>query len=241
MLRFRAGIYLVAKSPLHGPRFGIYHELRRTVVREGPSAPLTSIRAMADTDRLVWVDLEMTGLDAGRNVIVEIACLVTDGTLNPLDGGVSFVVAADEDQLAAMDPFVVDMHTKSGLLPEIPGGLPLAVAEQYVLDYVRAHVTEPRKAPLAGSSVHVDRSFLSVHMPELNNFLHYRIVDVSSIKELTRRWYPDVYANAPAKLGNHRALADIADSIKELAFYRDRVFVPAGMPDPAVAVEAAAE
>lgn len=224
---------------LHERRFGLYHGCCRTLVRKPPSGPLTSIRGMADTDRLVWVDLEMTGLDAGRNVIVEIACLVTDGALNPLDGGVSFVVVADEAQLAAMDPFVVDMHTKSGLLPEIPGGLPVNVAEQYVLDYVKAHVTEPRKAPLAGSSVHVDRSFLSVHMPELHDFLHYRIVDVSSIKELTRRWYPDVYASAPAKLGNHRALADIADSIKELEFYRDRVFLPAGMPDPAVAVEAA--
>lgn len=185
---------------------------------------------MADTDRLVWVDLEMTGLDPQRHVIVELACLVTDGNLNPLDDGVSFVVTATSEQLALMDPFVVNMHTKSGLLPEIEHGLELGVVEQLALDYVRQHVTEAGKAPLAGSSVHVDRMFLAAHMPEFLDFLHYRIVDVSSIKELTRRWYPMHYASAPAKAGNHRALADILDSIKELAYYRSTAFVDSDAP-----------
>ena len=175
-------------------------------------------------DHLVWVDLEMTGLDTSRHVIVEIACLVTDGQLNPLDEGVDFVVAASPEQLAEMDSFVTNMHTKSGLLPQIPGGLTLSVAEQLVLEYVQRHIPEPRKAPLAGSSIHVDRSFLAAQMPALLNHLHYRIVDVSTVKELTRRWYPEVFATSPAKLGDHRALADILDSIKELAFYRERVF-----------------
>lgn len=173
----------------------------------------------------MWVDLEMTGLDSSRHVIVEIACIVTDGGLNPLDEGVSYVVSATPEQLAEMEPFVEDMHRRSGLLPEIPGGLAVGVAEQQVLEYIRSHVAEPRKAPLAGSSVYVDRTFLTAHMPELNNYLHYRIVDVSSVKEITRRWYPEVYLTAPQKVGNHRALADIADSIKELAFYREQVFV----------------
>ena len=179
---------------------------------------------MAETDRLVWVDLEMTGLDPSRHVIVEIAALVTDGELNPLDDGIDLVVRATEAELAQMDSFVVNMHTKSGLLPEIPNGLPLSDAEQVVLDYVKQHVAEPRKAPLAGSSVHVDRGFLAAHMPTFLEFLHYRIVDVSSIKELTRRWYPEVYAAAPPKEGNHRALADVVDSIKELSYYRAHAF-----------------
>ena len=194
------------------------------------SEPLTTIRRMADTDRLVWVDLEMTGLDPQRHVIVELACLITDGDLNPLDEGVSFVVAASAEELAQMDPFVVNMHTKSGLLPEIAHGLELAVVEQLALDYVKQHVTDPGKAPLAGSSVHVDRTFLAAYMPDFLNFLHYRIVDVSSIKELTRRWYPSHYAGAPAKAGNHRALADIFDSIKELSYYRSTAFAAADAP-----------
>jgi oligoribonuclease len=186
---------------------------------------------MADTDKLVWIDLEMTGLEPDRHVIVEIACIVTDSELNPLDDGVSYVVSATEAELAEMDDFVVNMHTVSGLLPEIPQGLSLSDAEQLVLTYVQTHVPEARKAPLAGSSVYVDRGFLSKHMPTLDQHLHYRIVDVSSVKELTRRWYPRVYFAAPAKVGNHRALADIADSIKELAYYRSAVFVPGDGPD----------
>lgn len=186
---------------------------------------------MADTDKLVWIDLEMTGLDLDRHVIVEIACIVTDADLQPLDEGVSYVVSATEAELAHMDDFVINMHTVSGLLPEIPQGMGLADAEQLVLTYVQSHVSEARKAPLAGSSVYVDRGFLAKYMPTLDAYLHYRIVDVSSVKELTRRWYPRVYFASPPKEGNHRALADIVDSIKELAYYRSAVFVPGDGPD----------
>jgi oligoribonuclease len=196
---------------------------------------------MADNDKLVWIDLEMTGLELDRHVIVEIACVVTDAELNPLDEGVSYVVSATEHELAQMDDFVINMHTVSGLLPEIPQGISTADAEQLVLTYVQSHVPEARKVPLAGSSVYVDRAFLSRYMPTLDAYLHYRIVDVSSVKELTRRWYPRVYFAAPAKEGNHRALADIADSIKELSYYRSAVFAPGDGPDTKTARSIAAD
>ena len=138
---------------------------------------------MADAEKLVWMDLEMTGLDPERHVIVEIACIVTDE-------GVSYVVSATPAQLAQMDEVVIDMHTKSELLPEIPNGISNEDAEQLVLTYIKQHVTEPRKAPLAGSSIYVDRMFLNKYMPSLDNYLHYRLVDVSSVKELARRWFP---------------------------------------------------
>ena len=179
---------------------------------------------MSDADRLVWVDLEMTGLLPSEHVIVEIACVVTDAQLNPLDGGISRVIFADDSQLALMDSIVVKMHTESGLITEIPNGVPLQDAEADVLDYIRSHIAEPKKSPLAGSSVYVDRMFLQAHMPALESYLHYRIVDVSSVKELTRRWYPRMYFAAPTKNGNHRALADIFDSIRELSYYRQTVF-----------------
>ena len=190
---------------------------------------------MAETDRLVWIDLEMTGLEPDRHVIVEIACLVTDGNLQPLDEGVSYVVRATDHELAQMDDFVINMHTQSGLLPEIAEGISTEDAEQLVLTYVQKHVAEPKKAPLAGSSIYVDRGFLSKYMPVLDNYLHYRLVDVSSLKELTRRWYPRAYFAAPQKAGNHRALADIRDSITELAFYRATVFTAGEGPDLATA------
>ncbi len=196
---------------------------------------------MADTDKLVWIDLEMTGLEPDRHVIVEIACIVTDAELNPVDEGVSYVITATEHELAQMDDFVINMHTVSGLLPEIEQGMALNDAEQLVLTYIQSHVAEARKAPLAGSSVYVDRGFLSRYMPTLDAYLHYRIVDVSSIKELTRRWYPRVYFAAPPKEGNHRALADISDSIKELAYYRSAVFVPGEGPDTKTARSIAAD
>lgn len=196
---------------------------------------------MADTDKLVWIDLEMTGLEPDRHVIVEIACIVTDAELNPVDEGVSYVITATEHELAQMDDFVINMHTVSGLLPEIEQGMALNDAEQLVLTYIQSHVPEARKAPLAGSSVYVDRGFLSRYMPTLDAYLHYRIVDVSSIKELTRRWYPRVYFAAPPKEGNHRALADISDSIKELAYYRSAVFVPGEGPDTKTARTIAAD
>ena len=183
-------------------------------------------------DRLVWIDCEMTGLDSVKDDIVEIACIVTDAELNELDEGISLVVKpATDTALAAMDEVVVNMHTASGLLEEIPLGIPIADAENQVLAYVRKHVPEARKAPLAGSSVYVDRGFLAVHMPELDGYLHYRLVDVSSIKEMVRRWYPRVYFATPDKNGNHRALGDIRESIAELRYYRDAVFVPQPGPD----------
>jgi oligoribonuclease len=186
---------------------------------------------MASADRLVWIDCEMTGLDPKFDEIVEIACIVTDAELNELDEGITLVVKPGEESFAGMDDFVVNMHTVSGLIEEIPLGIDLADAEQQVLAYVKTHVPEARKAPLAGSSVYVDRGFLANYMPELDAHLHYRLVDVSSVKELTRRWYPRVYFASPEKKGNHRALGDIRDSISELRFYRDAVFVPAPGPD----------
>ena len=186
---------------------------------------------MASADRLVWIDCEMTGLDPKFDEIVEIACIVTDAELNELDEGITLVVKSGEESFAAMDDFVVNMHTVSGLIEEIPLGISLADAEQQVLAYVKSHVPEARKAPLAGSSVYVDRGFLASYMPELDAHLHYRLVDVSSVKELTRRWYPRVYFASPEKTGNHRALGDIRDSISELRFYRDAVFVPQPGPD----------
>ncbi|MEY4348130.1 MAG: hypothetical protein RIS43_549 [Actinomycetota bacterium] len=190
---------------------------------------------MAETDKLVWIDLEMTGLELDRHVIVEIACQVTDGELNPLDEGVSYVVRATEHELAQMDDFVINMHTVSGLLPEISQGISVEDAEQLVLAYIKKHVTESKKAPLAGSSIYVDRGFLSKYMPTLDSYLHYRLVDVSSIKEIARRWYPRAYFASPQKVGNHRALADIADSIRELAFYRATIFAEGDGPDLATA------
>ena len=182
----------------------------------------------ARNDRLVWIDLEMTGLDPTHDQIVEIAAIVTDAELTELDAGISLVVCPpDLAILQGMDQVVVDMHTESGLLTDIPGGVPLAEAGDAVLDYVRSHVNEAGKAPLAGSSVYVDRGFLAQYLPDLDGYLHYRLVDVSTLKELARRWYPRTYFNAPTKTGNHRALADIRESIAELRYYRQTLLVPA--------------
>ena len=186
---------------------------------------------MAAADRLVWIDCEMTGLDPTRDEIVEIACIVTEADLTELDAGISLVVKPNDAPLAAMDDVVVRMHTESGLLEEIPGGTTLEDAQAQVLAYVQQHVPEARKAPLAGSSVYVDRGFLSRYMPDLDAFLHYRLVDTSTVKEMVRRWYPRVYFATPEKRGNHRALGDIRESIAELRYYRDAVFVPHPGPD----------
>ena len=187
---------------------------------------------MAPQDRLVWIDCEMTGLDLAKDQLVEIAVIVTEADLTELDSGISIIIRPDDlSILEGMDPVVVDMHTSSGLLDVIPDGVSLAEAEEQVLAYVRQHVPEPRKAPLAGSSVYVDRGFLSRDMPELDAHLHYRLVDVSSVKEISRRWYPRAYFNSPEKKGNHRALGDIRESIAELRYYRDAVFVPPPGPD----------
>ena len=182
-------------------------------------------------DRIVWVDCEMTGLDLGSDALVEVACVVTDAELHELDAGVTVVIRPPDAPFAAMPDIVREMHTASKLIEEIPNGTTLEAAQRIVLDYVRSHVAEPRKAPLAGSSVYVDRGFLARDMPELDAYLHYRLIDVSSIKELVRRWYPRVYFSSPPKRGNHRALADARESIAELRYYRDAVMVPGAGPN----------
>ncbi len=179
----------------------------------------------------MWIDCEMTGLDLTRDALVEVAVLVTDADLNVLGDGVDVVVKPPSEALQDMDPVVVDMHTSSGLLAELPAGRTLAEAEEIVLEYVRRWVPEPRKAPLAGSSVHTDRAFLARDMPQLTEHLHYRLIDVSSVKELARRWFPRVYFHTPRKHGGHRALADIRESIQELKYYREVLFVPQPGPD----------
>jgi oligoribonuclease len=186
---------------------------------------------------LVWVDCEMTGLDTVKDALVEIAVLVTDSELNVIGDGVDVVIKATPEQLAGMDEFVTKMHTDSGLIEKIPNGITVSEAEDLILKYLENAGVASGKSPLAGNSVYVDRMFIARDMPRLSGYLHYRTVDVSSIKELTRRWYPKVYFNSPAKTGNHRALGDIKDSIAELAFYRATVFVNHPGPDSAAIKE----
>jgi oligoribonuclease len=174
---------------------------------------------------LIWIDCEMTGLDLTTDAMVEIAVLVTDSELNVIGDGVDVVIHATQGQLDSMNDFVREMHTSSGLITEIPHGISMSAAEEQILTYLQSVGTEPGKSPLAGNSVSVDRSFISRDMVKLNEYLHYRTIDVSSIKELARRWYPKTYFAAPAKTGNHRALGDIRDSIAELAYYRQSLFV----------------
>ncbi len=193
------------------------------------------------TDRLVWIDCEMTGLDLTSDALVEIACTVTDGELNPLDDGIDVLIKPPAEALDGMQDVVREMHTTSGLLAELPAGLTLAEAQDLVLGYIRQHVQESRKVPLCGNSIATDRAFLARDMPELDAFLHYRMVDVSSIKELARRWYPRAYFASPEKHGGHRALADIRESIRELQYYRQAVFVPRPGPDTATARQLAAQ
>jgi oligoribonuclease len=191
-------------------------------------------------DRIVWIDCEMTGLDINRDALVEVACVVTDGNLVEVGEGFECVIQAPQEALATMDPFVVTMHTESGLLPLIADGVTLEQAQHDLLAYITSQVPEAGKAPLGGSSVYVDRMFLERDMPTVNSYLHYRLVDVSSIKELVRRWYPKVYFASPAKTGNHRALGDIRDSIMELRYYRATVFAAAPGPDSTAAKGSAA-
>jgi len=186
-------------------------------------------------DRIVWIDCEMTGLDLQRDALIEVAVLVTDSQLNVLGDGVDVVIACPDEALATMPDVVREMHTASGLLDELAHGISMDEAQRMVLDYVRELVPEPRRAPLAGNTVGTDRGFLARDMPELEQYLHYRIIDVSSVKELSRRWYPRAYFNAPRKNGGHRALADIRESIDELRYYRAAVFVPSPGPDSATA------
>lgn len=174
--------------------------------------------------RIVWIDCEMTGLSLSEDALIEVAALVTDDELNVLGDGVDVVIKPSEEALAQMDDFVRNMHVESGLLPELPRGLGMEEAEETVLDYVRRWAPEPRKAPLGGNSVGTDKTFLTRDMPRLVDHLHYRVIDVSTIKELARRWYPRAYFQAPEKTGNHRALGDIEDSIDELRYYRQILF-----------------
>jgi oligoribonuclease len=183
----------------------------------------------------------MTGLDLASDALVEVACVVTDGDLAELDEGIDLIIKPPAEALDQMPELVRQMHTASGLLTELPGGITLAEAQDQVLLYVRGHVKEPRKAPLCGNSIATDRAFLARDLPRLDEFLHYRMIDVSSIKELARRWYPRAYFASPAKVGGHRALADIRESITELRYYREAVFVPMPGPDTATAREIAAK
>ena len=185
------------------------------------------------SDRLVWIDCEMTGLDLGADALIEVAALVTDFELNVLGEGIDVIIKPSQESLDQMVEFVRSMHEKSGLLDELDGGTTLADAEEQVLAYIHEHCPEGSRPPLAGNTVATDRAFLARDMQALESFLHYRIVDVSSIKELSRRWYPRAYFAAPTKRGNHRALADIQESIEELRYYREAVFVPHPGPDSA--------
>ncbi len=206
-----------------------------------PAAPASSPTPHQESKnhRIVWIDCEMTGLDTVNDSLVEIAALVTDSELNILGEGVDIVIHAPDSALDAMVPVVRDMHASSGLTEEIrQSTVTLAEAEKAVLDYIRQWVPVGGSAPLAGNSIGTDRGFLARDMPELNAYLHYRMIDVSSIKELCKRWYPRIYFNQPEKGMSHRALADIKESIRELQFYRATAFVPQPGPstDEVVAV-----
>lgn len=180
---------------------------------------------------LVWVDCEMTGLELGKDVMIEIAALVTDGDLNVLGDGIDLVIHAPDELLDGMLPVVAEMHTASGLTDEVRAStVTIEQAQAQVLDYIRTFVPQPGTAPLCGNSIGTDRGFIIRDMPELDGYLHYRMIDVSSIKELARRWYPRVYFGQPPKGLAHRALADVRESIRELAYYRQTLFVPAPGP-----------
>lgn len=173
---------------------------------------------------LVWVDCEMTGLDLERDALIEIAVLVTDENLNLLGDGIDLVIETPSEKLEGMSPEVRAMHTESGLLEKLKAGIAMSIVEEKILEYL-SQFTTAGKSPIAGNSIGMDRNFINRDMPKLGSFLHYRSVDVSSIKELARRWYPKVYFNAPKKTGNHRALGDIQDSIAELKYYRENIFI----------------
>ncbi len=192
-------------------------------------------------DKVVWIDCEMTGLDLRTDALVEVAALVTDFELNVLGDGVDVVIKPPDAAVAGMPDVVREMHTSSGLLDALAAGITLEEAQQRVLDYIREHVPEAGRAPLAGNTIATDRMFLARDLPELEGWLHYRMIDVSSIKELARRWYPRAYFAAPRKQGGHRALADIRESIEELRYYRATVFVPPPGPDSDTAKGIAAE
>jgi oligoribonuclease len=195
---------------------------------------------MKSLENLVWIDCEMTGLDVEKDSLVEIAVLITDSDLNILDeAGLNVVIKPRPESLAQMGDFVTQMHKESGLLPLLADGLEIADAEQKILDYVKTFAPEVRTAPLAGNSIGTDRMFLNRYMPKLDAHLHYRNIDVSSVKELTKRWFPKVYFQLPKKSGGHRALADIRESIAELRYYRQTVFVSQPGPESEAAKQIA--
>ncbi|WP_262908276.1 oligoribonuclease [Brevibacterium zhoupengii] len=179
-------------------------------------------------DKIVWIDCEMTGLDEVRDELIEVAAVITDFDLNPLDEGIDIVIKPSASALENMNDFVTKMHTSSGLITELDAGTTVAEAQTQVLDYIKKHVPEAGKAPLGGNSVGTDKVFLNKQMPELVEHLHYRIIDVSSIKELSKQWFPRAYFQSPEKHGGHRALGDILDSIVELQYYRKAVFSAEG-------------
>ena len=192
-------------------------------------------------DHLVWIDCEMTGLDLRRDALIEVAVVITDAELNHVDAGLDIVIHTDEDVLATMVDVVREMHATSGLTEQVRAStITLGEAERAILDYVKKYVPEPKTAPLCGNSIATDRGFLARDMPQLDEYLHYRMIDVSSVKELARRWYPKVYYAQPVKGLAHRALADVRESIRELAYYRATIFVPAPGPSSEEA-QAAAE
>jgi oligoribonuclease len=195
----------------------------------------------SQNDRIIWIDCEMTGLDLHRDALVEVAAVVTDSELRVLGDGADVVITPPVEALEQMDPFVRNMHTTSGLLEALPGGTTIEDAQAQVLAYLREWVPDAGKAPLAGNSVGTDKAFLERDMPDLVGHMHYRVIDVSSIKELARRWYPRIYFASPEKTGGHRALADILESIDELRYYRAAMLVPQPGPDSAAAKQVAAQ
>ena len=193
-------------------------------------------------DQLVWIDCEMTGLDLRSDRLIEIAALVTDAELNVLGEGIDVVIHTDDEALDGMVEVVARMHSRSGLTEEVRAStVDVAAAQEMVLDYIRSQVPSPKTAPLCGNSIATDRGFLARDMPELDEFLHYRMIDVSSIKELCRRWYPRIYYGQPDKGLAHRALADIQESIRELRYYRRTAFVPLPGPSTSEIADAVAE
>lgn len=176
-------------------------------------------------DKIVWIDCEMTGLDVGRDELIEVAAIVTDFDLTPADDGVDVIIRPSDQARTNMNEFVTAMHTESGLIDELDSGVSVDEATAQVMAYITKHVPEPKKAPLGGNSVGTDKMFLAAQMPQVVDYLHYRIIDVSSVKELAKRWYPRAYFKSPEKKGGHRALGDILDSIFELNYYRKLIFV----------------
>jgi len=203
--------------------------------------PEMSQPAQKSNDVIIWIDCEMTGLNIEKDALIEIAVLVTDSELNVLGDGVDVIIKPAQEALDQMPDVVREMHTSSGLLVELQNGITMSEAEALVMEYVRTFAPEPRKAPIAGNSIGTDRLFIARDMKELDAHLHYRVIDVSSIKELARRWYPRAYFASPKKFGNHRALGDIKDSIAELGYYRKAIFVAPPGPESEAARQIAAE